>query len=149
MTPFKKLYVSLFLVIILPSLALTQNGYWFNRADMPTARQEILPGELDGKIYVIGGWFDGTAITDIGEVYDPAINTWSTAPSLPTNRHHCAVISVDGILYVIGGYTNLTWQNWIPTPITLAYDPSTEEWTTRAPMTVPRGEHSAVVCILL
>ncbi|MCP4631844.1 MAG: hypothetical protein GY855_02880 [candidate division Zixibacteria bacterium] len=138
--------IGLVLVICLPLLVSAQNGYWFNRVDMPTPRQEILPGELDGKIYVIGGWLNGgSGITDIVEVYDPATDTWTTAPPLPINRHHCAVVSVDGILYVIGGYTNTSWPNWVPTPITLAYDPSTKEWMTKAHMTVARGEHSAVV----
>ncbi|MCP4703926.1 MAG: hypothetical protein GY865_04895 [candidate division Zixibacteria bacterium] len=123
---------------------LAQSGYWFDRTDMPTARQEILPGELDGKIYVIGGWLDGYNITDIVEVYDPATNSWSSAASLPTNRHHCAAVAVDGILYVIGGYTNTTAGGWIPTPITLAYDSDTDTWTQRASMNVARGEHSAI-----
>ncbi len=52
MIPFKRLIVCILMVICLPGITLSQNGYWFNRADMPTARQEILPGELDGKIYV-------------------------------------------------------------------------------------------------
>ena len=139
-----KSVIGLFLIICLPTLAMTQGGYWFDRADLPTARQEILPGELDGKIYVIGGWLDGYSITNIVEVYDPATNSWSTAAPLPTNRHHCAAVSVDGILYVIGGYTNTTWKSWMPTNITLAYDPISNEWTQRAPMIVGRGEHSAV-----
>ncbi len=142
---FARYFIGLLLIISLPVLTLAQGGYWFDRADLPTPRQEILPGELDGKIYVIGGWLDGYSITNVVEVYDPATNTWSTAPPLPTNRHHCAAVSVDGILYVIGGYTNTTWKSWNPTNITLAYDPISNEWTERAPMIVGRGEHSAVV----
>ncbi|UCC43929.1 MAG: hypothetical protein JSU65_12580 [Candidatus Zixiibacteriota bacterium] len=126
------------------SVQCREMGYWFKRADMPTPRQEILPGELQGKIYVIGGWLDGTSITDMVEVYDPATNTWSTAPPLPRPRHHCAPAAVDGILYVIGGYINTDWPAWRAVDTALAYDPATEEWTVRAPMIVGRGEHCAV-----
>jgi N-acetylneuraminic acid mutarotase len=120
------------------------DGHWFKRSDMPTARQEILPGSLDNKIYVIGGWLHGTSITDLVEVFDPATNTWSTAAPLPRARHHCAVVGIDGILYVVGGYTNLNWP-WLAIDTLLAYDPVADTWSARAPMTVGRGEHCAVV----
>ncbi|MBU0982369.1 MAG: hypothetical protein KKA42_00750 [candidate division Zixibacteria bacterium] len=127
------------------SAVFAADGYWFERSDMPTARQEILPGACEGKIYVVGGWVSGTAITDVVEVFDPASNTWSTPIPFPRPIHHCAAVSVDGILYVIGGYANTEWQAWLATDSVMAFDPETETWSLRAPMIVGRGEHSAVV----
>lgn len=140
-----KSIVCLLLVVGLPAIgAFAADGYWFERADMPTARQEILPGTLDGKIYVTGGWIETGGITDLVEVFDPATNTWSTAPPLPRRLHHCAAVGVDGILYIIGGYINTTWPEWYAYDSVLAFDPATNEWTQHAPMIVPRGEHSAI-----
>ena len=139
-----KSIICLLLILCLPAIVLSADGYWFDRADLPTARQEILPAALDGKIYVIGGWLNGYSITDLVEVFDPATNSWSTAPPLPRDRHHCALAAVDGILYVIGGYINTTWPSWYSIDTMLAYDPVANEWTPRAPMIVGRGEHCAV-----
>jgi N-acetylneuraminic acid mutarotase len=148
MENFSKFVICSLLVCCLPVTILSdsnsQDGYWFERADMPTARQEILPGELDGKVYVIGGWLDGYNITDLVEMYDPATNTWTALPPLPRPRHHCALAAIDGILYVVGGYINTAWPSWIAVDTTLAYDPVADEWTPRAPMIVGRGEHCAV-----
>ena len=93
MATLSKSIVCLLLIVCIPAIAASQapSGYWFDRSDLPTARQEILPGALEGKIYVIGGWLNGSNITDLVEVFDPATNTWSTAPPLPRLLHHCAL----------------------------------------------------------
>jgi len=148
MIAFSKSVVCLLIITCLPAVVLsaseTPNGYWFDRADLPTARQEILPGGLNGRIYVIGGWLDGSSITNLVEVYDPTTDTWSTVAPLPYPLHHCALASVDGILYVIGGYYNIPLP-WFSVNDVLAYDPNTDQWTYRTPMSIKRGEHSAVV----
>jgi hypothetical protein len=147
MVTYSKSVIGILLIVCLSAVvsfaADAPGGYWFERADLPTARQEILPGELDGKIYIIGGWLNGSSITDLVEVYDAATNTWSTAPPLPYALHHCALASVDGILYVIGGYYNIGWP-WFGTNEVLAYDPVSDEWSYKARMSVKRGEHCAV-----
>jgi len=143
-----KTIVRLLLIACLTATVLSASespdGYWFERTELPTARQEILPGGLENNIYVIGGWLDGYSITDKVEMYDPSNDTWSTAPPLPYPLHHCALAEIDGILYVIGGYYNTSWP-WYSTNNLMAYDPDIGEWTWRTPMIVGRGEHSAVV----
>lgn len=118
-------------------------GYWFERPELPEARQEVLPAVLDGRIYVVGGYTPSLVVSGSVYVYDPAANTWSTAALLPEARHHCATAVVDGVLYAIGGYSNAGLP-WIATSTVWAYEPSTDSWAPRAPLATARGEHSAV-----
>ncbi len=129
---------------ITPTTTSAQEGYWFTRADLPTARQEILPGALGDKIFVVGGWLATGGITDQVEYYDAVTDEWSSALPLPVDNHHCAVVGIDGLVYVIGGYINVFWP-WRSTDVVLAYNPLTWEWTEKAPMIVGRGEHAVAV----
>ena len=64
---------------------------------------------LRGRFYVIGGeTTDGAGATESGvysrvDVYDPATNTWSTAPPLPTARHGVFPLSIADRILVAGG----------------------------------------------
>jgi hypothetical protein len=56
---------------------------WRNLTPMPTPRdaaQVALDG--DGRLYVIGGAADGSAVSTV-EVYDPASDSWESAPPAP------------------------------------------------------------------
>ncbi len=143
MTITRKLSVCLLLIVCTPVLAVAADGYWFERADLPTARQEILPATLDGKVFVIGGWIPGGTFTDLVEAYDPSTDTWSTLPPLPYSLHHSALAAVEDTLYVIGGYYNTNWP-WLAINTVFAYDFSSNVWTSKAPIAVARGEHCAV-----
>jgi N-acetylneuraminic acid mutarotase len=106
---------------------------WLDLAPLNQARQEVAVAELDGKIYVIGG-FAGLAIVDTVEVYDPVQQSWSNAAPLPTVIHHTAAVGLDGTLYVIGGWTDFFNT---PTAAVWAYDPGSDMWSERAPRTSP------------
>src|SRR5688572_2248659 len=57
---------------------------WEALADLAGGdRQETAVVELDGKIYVIGGFTGGLEIVGEVEVYDPASDSWGVAASLP------------------------------------------------------------------
>jgi N-acetylneuraminic acid mutarotase len=79
---------------------------WTTKSEMPTARRALSSSVLDGKIYVIGGYVRGgqtsPGVTTV-EVYDPATDTWTTAPDMPTGRLGLRSCVVDGKMYVIGG----------------------------------------------
>jgi hypothetical protein len=62
---------------------------------------------------------------------------WSTKAPMPTPRTELAVGVVNGILYAVGGSTNSNWSTVVE-----AYDPSTNSWTTKAPM--PQATMEAV-----
>ena len=125
---------------------------WATRTPMPTARAEFGIAVYQNKIYVIGGstgWSSstGTILTGVNEVYDPLTDTWETKTPMPTNRTRLCANVVNGKIYLIGG---LHFQSGSPYPVYLdvneVYDPSTDSWTTKAPLpTAVDGYSSAVV----
>src|SRR5207245_1992495 len=79
-------------------------GKWVPLAPMPTARQEVAVAELNGRVFVIGGFGSGGEAVPTVEVYDPASDRWETRSPLPAATHHAAAAGVGGRLYVGGGY---------------------------------------------
>jgi N-acetylneuraminic acid mutarotase len=96
---------------------------WTQKSDMPTKRHALSTSALDGKIYAIGGYVPGVSgypgVATV-EVYDPATDTWTTAPDMPTGRFGARTSIVDGKVYVIGGM-----EYWIGSAYRMVeeYDP--------------------------
>ena len=111
---------------------------WTQKADMETGRQSVVANAVDGKIYVIGGRYTETLVSE----YDPASDTWTIKDSMPTFREIPSGAAVNGKIYIMGG---------IPVPFLPAlttveeYDPVTDTWTTKTPMLTPRGSHCTSV----
>ncbi|MBX3301178.1 MAG: hypothetical protein KF693_03080 [Nitrospira sp.] len=113
---------------------------------MPTKRTEVAAAVLNGKIYVVGGFEKPSlgnvmnfAITPSVEVYDPAMDRWTSKAPLPVGLHHVGISVVEERLYVIGGYAQSAFSVWNPVAKVYAYDPATDNWTERAPMPTARG----------
>jgi len=121
-------------------------------APMPTARYGLGAATSGGKIYAIGGQMNrrpkpGKAgpppaprVLRKVEVYDPATNTWTAAPSLPSPRADMGVTTgPDGRIYVLGGIATLRMPNPNSNEIdglhsVEIYDPGTRRWSTGKPM---------------
>lgn len=118
-----------FLIIFLLTPSAEAIIVWTQKTDMPTGRDGLGIGVVDGIVYCIGGWTGGslTAATGVVEAYDPLNDTWSTKAPMPTPRGFLAVCVLDDKIYAIGGH-----------PYELAtvevYDPRSDTWSTRAPM---------------
>lgn len=78
---------------------------WKTMAAMPTPREDMAAGAINGKLYVVGGANEKGRLSVV-EVYDPATNTWSTETPMPTARKGLACAVIDGKLYVVGGSNN-------------------------------------------
>jgi N-acetylneuraminic acid mutarotase len=118
---------------------------------VPSKRTEVAVAELDGKIYLMGGYkYYGIVVSRAVEVYDPRTDRWEQKAALPQGRHHPAAAAVNGKLYFIGGFTSL-W-NWHtltnltkwkfednPARDVWEYDPGQNRWRARAPMPTARG----------
>ncbi len=117
----------------------------------PDGRAELAGGTAFGKHYAIGGRPDplGLRLTNnIVEEFDPATNTWTTKASMPTPRAGVAAASWDNKIYVLGGRAG----NTIGLPIMVynlneVYDPSTNTWTSLAPMPLAVYDHYATVAV--
>lgn len=112
-------------------------------ADGP--RQENGVAQLNGEIYVVGGFDENRAIVTDVEAFNPSTNTWRRLAPLPTALHHPNVAVARGLLYVVGA---LEGNGFVATGITLEYNPAANTWTQRAAM--PAGTQrgaSAVAAI--
>ena len=75
------------------------------------------------KYYLIGGRGDGRSV----QIYDPALNTWSSGASLPIQMHHFQAVESDGLIYVVGA-----WTGGFPNEQNLdniyIYNPASDSW---------------------
>jgi N-acetylneuraminic acid mutarotase len=73
---------------------------------------------------------------------EPDRGVWRTAASAPTMRTEVAAVTLRDTIYLVGGFESPSLSNVLNLAITAtveAYDPSTDRWTTKAPM--PVGLH--------
>ena len=112
---------------------------WTTKASMPTARGGLTAEVVNGILYAIGGATGGASPTFLNtvEAYDPSTDTWTTKASKPTAGPGLAAGVVNGIIYAVGGNSG---SNVAPIFVNAleAYDPSTNTWTTKAPMPTAR-----------
>lgn len=109
---------------------------WSSRASMPRARGVFVVAVVNGILYAIGG-ADVTDYSRTVDAYDPATNSWSSRSPMPTQRAGAGVGVINGIIYVVGGDSGGA-PGGVATATVEAYDPSTDIWTTKAPMSIPR-----------
>jgi N-acetylneuraminic acid mutarotase len=126
------------------------NGSWITKAPMPTARKSAAIGQINGVVYVVGG-FTGQrqwVFHTENEAYDPQSNSWSTKAPMPTPRDTSGTNGavVGGKMYVIGGNARNEEGLGSCTNANEEYDPVNDKWTARAPMPTARC-HVAVVAV--
>ena len=66
------LYQAAVMLALCAAPAPAADGDWGRKAGLPAAHSEFAVAELDGKIYVIGGYAIGGAEPGSVHVYDPA-----------------------------------------------------------------------------
>jgi N-acetylneuraminic acid mutarotase len=82
---------------------------WTKKKNMPLALHHPAWVELNGKIYLFGGFVKPekgpTAWQPINNAweYDPANDSWKALAAMPSRRGAAAAAVVDGKIYVIGG----------------------------------------------
>ena len=111
-------------------------GMWSRLAPVPTARSEVAAAELNGKLYVFGGFGPG-AIAN--EEYDPATDTWRARAPIPGPVNHAAAVALGDRIYLIGGFDD----RFGPVDTVLAYDPAADAWESLPDLPAPRGALAA------
>ena len=125
---------------------------------MPRPAHHAALAAANGKIYVMGGFVPpkDTAIPvggawepiDNAWEYDPAADSWKSLPPLPGKRGSAVAAEVGGKIYVIGGATTVEGSKdpfftfFGPSRVlgtNEVYDPATNKWESRKPMSVPRN----------
>ena len=131
---------------------------WTKKTSMPRPAHHAALAAANGKIYVMGGFVPptDTAIPvggawqpiDNAWEYDPAADSWKSLPPLPGKRGSAVAAEVGGKIYVIGGATTVEGSKdpfftFFGPSLVLGtndvYDPATNKWQSRKPMSVPRN----------
>lgn len=113
------------------------SGAWTHKTPIPVAISEVGVGQIDGKVYVIGGTDKTGQATNFNLTYDPATDRWEERATLPRALHHIGVTALGGKLYAIGGLTANVHIG--PQSLTLSYDPKLDRWSELEPLSSPRG----------
>jgi N-acetylneuraminic acid mutarotase len=126
---------------------------WTKKKQMALAvhHQAMIP--YNGKLYMFGGFTQaqgeaGWTPVDNSWEYDPVADSWKALAPMPGKRGSAVVSEVGGKMYVIGGAT--TYANSKDTAIfgtgpamvltrNQVYDPATNTWGERSPMSVGRN----------
>jgi N-acetylneuraminic acid mutarotase len=118
------------------------NGQWTTKAPIPTALAESASGAINGRLYVAGGE-DGTKPLAALEAYDPSTDTWTAKTPMPAAINAAASAVINGQLYVAGGAALNNPAQPGPFSTLYSYDPTTDAWTTLAPMPTPEAGAAA------
>ena len=127
-----------FLTCLRTSSAAELPGKWQVRSPAPVPRSEVAAAEINGKIYLLGGY---VKYGDMLEEYDPAKDSWGRRASLPKPLHHIGAAAVNGKIYLLGGY--ITGVGSVTT--VYEYDPAVDRWSAKRPMPTPRDHHAVGV----
>lgn len=116
-------------------------GAWITKAGLIHSRSEVAVAEVNGKMYVLGGYADGNVAQPLNEEYDPATDLWFERAPLTKGGNHIATVGLEGKLYAIGGFSE---QNADAFADVSVYDPATDKWTSAAPLPQPLGSMAVV-----
>ena len=122
-------------------------GDWDLRAQLLANNSELAFAELNGKLYLFGGYPPPRVTQRTVQVYDIASDTWSYGPQLPLPNNHGTAATVNGRIYLIGGQTQADDPPGTNSYVNTIYelDPAVGEWVARAPMPTARSSGVAVV----
>ncbi len=114
---------------------------WTERAPLLAPNSETAVAELDGNIYVIGGYPSTRVYVDTVQVYDSRTDSWSYTTALPRSMHHTMAAATNGRVYVIGGEMSRSGiaDQGIFLNTVYEYDPATATWTERTAMPTARS----------
>ena|SRR5215471_5729509 len=127
--------------------AFAQSSTWTTTGSMSTARIKHTATLLQNGQVLAAGGVNSTGFLSSAELYDSSTGKWTTAGSMAVARgEHTATLLPNGDVLVAGGLTNGNSQ--IGTSCTATaelFNRSTGQWTSTGSMTVPRGNHTAML----
>jgi N-acetylneuraminic acid mutarotase len=131
---------------------------WTKKSPMPHPAHHAALTAVNGKIYAFGGFVApantamplGAAWEPIADAWEfnPATDSWKPLAPLPGKRGSAIAAEVGGKIYVIGGATTMEGSKdpfftaFGPARVlgtNEVYDPATNTWESRNPMSVPRN----------
>ncbi|XP_022776314.1 F-box/kelch-repeat protein At1g67480-like [Durio zibethinus] len=98
---------------------------WSKLADLNVARSDFACAEVNGIVYVVGGYGIEGECLSTAEVYDPDTDNWTLIESLRRPRGACFACGLNGKLYVLGGRSSFTIGN---SRFVDVYNPEKHTW---------------------
>lgn len=126
----------------LPSTGV-DGGQWALRAGLIEPNSELAFAELNGKLYLLGGYPASRQTARTVQIYDIASDHWELGPQLPQPNNHGMAAGVHGKVYLIGGQTLADSPAYVDTVYEL--DPGKGTWIEKARMPTARSSGVAVV----
>lgn len=118
---------------------------WSAKTNMPTPRWKLTSAAVNGIIYTIGGGGSGNQCvpTGIVEAYNPTADAWTTKTPVPSPVWGAASDVINGQIYVVGGSQECPQISVIVSAALEVYDPITDTWAGKSPMSTPRWDLAA------
>ena len=84
-----------------------KTNQWREIGDMPAAKSSHTASVINGKIYVIGGFFRGNGLDTkyfkTIEIYHPETGRWTQKPDMPVGKSGHAAEAINGKIYILTG----------------------------------------------
>ncbi|MEM2099576.1 MAG: kelch repeat-containing protein [Candidatus Bathyarchaeia archaeon] len=100
---------------------------WTSKSPLPRGgRAELTASVINGKIYVVGGYYMGLYLVSSStlEVYDPETDTWTTKTPMLTAVYSCSSAVIDNKMYVVENAFGTHMGGLIQ-----IYDAETDSWS--------------------
>jgi N-acetylneuraminic acid mutarotase len=95
---------------------------WTEKASMPAPwKADTTAAVYNSKLYVFGGYKDGSTWLKETYLYDPSLNSWTQKADMPTARWGPLAVEFNGLIYVFGGTVS----------VNEVYDPTTDTWSSK------------------
>jgi N-acetylneuraminic acid mutarotase len=94
----------MFAASIEPWSATAQESAWEELPDMPVERWEASTVVLDDKLYILGGYTDGTISSKILNIFDPEDGSWTRKQDLPSAITHFNAVLDGRTIWFAGGF---------------------------------------------
>jgi N-acetylneuraminic acid mutarotase len=118
-------------------------GEWGLRSGLIEPNSELALAELNGKLYLLGGYPPSRQTVRTVQIYDIASDRWQLGPPLPQPNNHGMAAAVNGKVYLVGGQLTADQEGYVNTVYEL--DPAVGAWVEKAPMPTARSGGVAVV----
>ncbi len=118
-------------------------GAWDQVQPLQAPRSKAAIGAIGQHIYAAGGLNTGNSCQPVSSVeeFDVDQGQWTSIASLPTSRWGAGAATIDGKLYVVGGSHKCPHIIIDPVSVNESYDPTTQSWSSHAPMPTARWGH--------
>ena len=126
-----------------PDLTKADGGEWGVRTGLIEPNSELALTELNGRLYLLGGYPSSRKAVRTVQIYDIATDSWQLGPPLPRINNHGMAAAVNGKIYLIGGQTAADGDPYVDTVYEL--EPASGAWIEKTPMPTARSGGVAVV----